>query len=104
MMPRTRRPIVADLKRSIAPMDFYTRELATLPSPNRSGGWVDGGLCPFHPDKRTGNFRINVDTGAFRCFSCQAAGGDIIDFVQLQRACTFPDALDVLMREFGVRA
>lgn len=102
-MRRTRRPIVADLKRRVTPRMFYGRVMNDLPLPRTSYAWTSGGLCPFHPDRRVGNFRINLNTGGFTCFSCQASGGDIIDFVQLQLGCTFSKALEHLMREFGVR-
>ncbi len=84
-------------------MDFYSLELEALPSSNRTEGWVCGGLCPFHPDKRAGSFHVNLDTGAFKCFSCDASGGDIIDFVRRRQGSSFRGALEHLMREFGVR-
>ena len=94
---------MAELKRNISPSVFYSRIIENLPQLKRSGGWVCGGLCPFHPDKRAGSFRVNLDTGGFICFSCGASGGDIIDFIQLRRGYSFIDALDALKGEFGVR-
>ena len=41
-------------------------------------------LCPFHPDKRLGNFKINSKKGIFKCFSC-GVGGDAIEFVSLYK-------------------
>lgn len=94
---------VADLKRQISPRMFYGRMLKESPRPKKSGGWVDGGLCPFHPDKHIGSFRINLDTGGFKCFSCGASGGDIIDYVRRRQGCTFLEAIEVLKSEWGVR-
>ena len=102
-MRRTPRPIVAELKRSITPSMFYGRMIKDLAQKKNSDGWVCGGLCPFHPDKRAGNFRVNLDTGGFICFSCDASGGDIIDFVRRRQGSSFRGALEHLMREFGVR-
>ena len=96
--------IAPDLKRQISPSMFYSRLLDDLPKSKRSGGWVCGGLCPFHTDKSAGSFRINLDSGGFKCFSCGASGGDIIDFAQRRHGFSFSRALEYLMREFGVQA
>lgn len=75
------------------PLAFYRSELC-IPA-FRKGGWIDAGLCPFHHDKHSGNFRINTDTGAFKCFSCEAKG-DMIKFVQLKYGLNFKEALEKL--------
>ncbi len=90
------------VKAAIAPLDFYRHELPNMPEPRRASGWVDGGLCPFHDDARSGSFRLNLDTGAFTCFSCGARGGDIIAFVRLRRGLSFPDALARAASEWRV--
>lgn len=77
-------------------MDFYRHEQTTMPPPRRDNAWVDGGLCPFHDDHRTGNFRVNLDTGAYFCFACGARGGDIIDFLRNRDALSFREALEAL--------
>ena len=64
--------------------------------------WVDGGLCPFHQDKRIGSFKINSSTGAFKCFSCNASGGDIISFTMKYHDFSFPEALDWFTEQWGV--
>jgi DNA primase len=46
---------------------------------------------------------VNLDTGAFRCFSCGARGADVITFVQLRHGLSFPDALRALSDAWGVR-
>jgi DNA primase len=72
-----------------------------MPAPKREG-WVDGGLCPFHADEHRGNFRVNIDTGAFRCFSCGVGGGDIIAFLMKRDGLSFPEALRKLADDWGV--
>jgi DNA primase len=89
------------VKAAIPPAEFYPYEIATMPKP-KGGGWVNGGLCPFHDDRHSGSFRVNVDTGAFRCFSCDARGGSIIDFAMQRYALGFRQALESLAREWGV--
>ena len=96
--------IARDLKCQISPSTFYSRVLNDLPSTRSSNCWVCGGLCPFHMDKSAGSFRINLDSGGFKCFSCGASGGDIIDFAQRRHGFSFSRALECLMREFGVQA
>ncbi len=93
--------LLENVKTSIPPTDFFRAELPSMPPP-RGGGWRDGGLCPFHADNHAGSFRVNVDTGSFRCFSCGAKGADIIAFLQLRNGLSFADALRQLSDEWGV--
>lgn len=93
----------ATLKSAIAPAAFYRVEVPTMPTPRRDHGWVDGGLCPFHDDHRARNFRVNLDTGAFTCFSCGAKGADVIAFTRLRHGLSFPDALAALADAWGAR-
>lgn len=94
-------PDAHDLKAAIDPAAFYTSENPTMP-PTRRVGWVDGGLCPFHADKRRGSFRVNLNNGAFRCFACGAAGSDVVAFTMLRDGLAFREALAALAREWGV--
>ena len=91
------------IKNSIDPIEFYQRELSRQFSPRLLTGWVDGGLCSFHDDRRAGSFWVNLDNGAFKCFSCDASGGDIIAFRMREDGITFPAALRSLTDEYGVR-
>lgn len=90
-----------DVKIYIPPAEFYRVELSAMPPP-RSIGWHDGGLCPFHNDKHTGSFRVNLETGSFVCFSCGSKGGDIIAFIQQRDRLSFPEALNKLTDEWGL--
>ena len=98
---RTAVKLLEKVKASIPPADFYRAELPAMPPP-RASGWRDGGLCPFHADSRAGSFRVNLETGAFTCFSCGAKGSDIIAFTQLREGLSFPEALSKLANEWGV--
>ena len=89
------------IKTHIPPADFYHAELLAMPLP-RGSGWRDGGLCPFHADKHAGSFRVNLETGAFTCFSCGAKGGDIIAFIQQRDGMSFPEAVQKLTDEWGI--
>jgi hypothetical protein len=89
-----------EIRQGIHPAAFYQSELPNIPTP-KGWGWADGGLCPFHKDTRRGNFRVNLDTGAFRCFSCGAKGGDVIAFLRLRDGLTFPEALQRLSADWG---
>lgn len=87
------------LKAALPPSTYYVRALPTMPPPRRAG-WVDGGLCPFHDDQHRGNFRVNLDTGAFCCFACGAKGGDILAFHQRRHGLTFQSTLRELAERF----
>ena len=91
---------VADVKAAVSPAEFYSRELPDMPAPKRAG-WVDGGLCPFHADRRPGSFFVNTDSGAFRCFACDAKGGDVVAFLMLRDGLEFREALERLAEDWG---
>ena len=90
------------IKDAISPREFYHSELPAMPTPTRVG-WVDAGLCPFHQDRRAGSFKVNIDTGAFRCFSCDAKGADILAFVMQRDRLDFRESLEKLAGEWGLR-
>jgi hypothetical protein len=72
------------------PRPFYESELGQLSRENRRG-WAQG-RCPFHESKSGKSFSVNLASGGFYCHGCQAAGGDIVDFLRLRHNFTFPDA------------
>lgn len=89
----------ATVKVAVPPSAYYPAELPSMPAPQRAG-WTDAGLCPFHADKHAGNFRVNLATGAYRCFACGAKGGDVLAFHQQRHGLNFPDALQDLVRRY----
>lgn len=89
------------VKEIISPATFYEWELG-LTTTTKQAGWVGGGLCPFHTDRHRGNFRINLDSGAFKCFSCGTKGGDIIAFTQVRHCLKFKEAVNLLCHHWGI--
>lgn len=89
------------IKDQILVHDFYLKEQALDRFKARSGGWVEAGLCPFHKDTNAGSFRINLENGAFTCFSCGAKGGDIISFAMKKYGHSFSQAIQQLAKEWG---
>ncbi len=57
-------------------------------------------LCPFHTEK-TPSFMVNGDKQVFHCFGC-GVGGDIFGFVMKSENLSFPQAVKVLAKKFGV--
>ncbi len=88
------------IKRSINPFDFYSHELPGAPL--KKHDWNDGGLCPFHADNSTGSFRVNLTTGAFKCFACGIAGSDVIAFIMALYGLQFAEALAKLADDWGL--
>lgn len=88
----------------VDPADYYRATLPTLPH-KRPGGdiWMDGGLCPFHDDRRPGSFRVNVQTGGYCCFACGAKGGDVIAFEAAITPCAPLAAAKEIAREWGIQ-
>lgn len=73
-------------------MPVFVAELLGVPVATRAG-WIDGGLCPFHDDKRAGSFYVHLPEGRFACFSC-GARGDVLDLLMKVRGLEFAEALD----------
>jgi DNA primase len=95
-------PDATKIKSAISPREFYKAELPGMPAPKRDTGWTDGGLCPFHPDSHHGNFRVNLDSGAYTCFTCGMKGPDIISFTQTRYSLTFSGAIRALKDALGI--
>lgn len=96
-----RQPLSADfVKNALTPHDFYSHELPDARL--KRHGWNDGGLCPFHADNKIGSFRINLITGAYKCFACGAAGGDILAFTMALHGFDFAQALQALADDWGL--
>lgn len=58
------------------------------------------GLCPFHDDQSP-SFSVNIESGLFRCFSCNAKG-DIFGFYQKVKGVDFSTALKEIGKMAGV--
>lgn len=89
------------VKETVDPVAFYQHEGQELKTAGQRE-WKIAGLCPFHADKRSGSFYVNARNGAFKCFSCDATGGDIIDFTRHKYDLSFTEALDKLSHEWRV--
>ena len=95
-----RKPTPDFIKNSITPFDFYSHELPNAPL--KKHDWNDGGLCPFHADNTPGSFRVNLTTGAFKCFACGSAGSDVIAFIMTLYGLDFVEALTKLSDDWGL--
>ena len=91
--------MIREIKQKIFPIQFYEREFK-IKFPHTSKNWISIVHCPFHPDKRKGSFFIHLKSGAFKCFSCGASGGDIISYICKQYSLTIPYALERLKNEY----
>lgn len=67
----------------------------------KKSGKLFKGLCPFHPDKKTQSFTVYPESQSFYCFGCNR-GGDVFDFIEQTRACSFVEALQELTRRAGI--
>lgn len=73
------------------PADYFEREGVKL----RGRGVWRSALCPFHGDTSP-SLRVHVETGAFRCMSCGAHGGDVLAFHRRRHGMTFIEAARTL--------
>ena len=58
------------------------------------------GLCPFHSEK-TPSFTVSPTKQIFHCFGC-GAGGNVFRFLMKQQGFSFPEAVRLLARRYGV--
>ncbi len=68
--------------------------------PLKKAGRNYSALCPFHPEK-TPSFMVSSAKQVFHCFGC-GKGGDIFGFVMKSETLSFPQAVKVLAKKFGV--
>lgn len=90
------------IKAAIPAYEFYLHEQALPHFASRAKQWVVAGRCPFHDDHSPGSFKINLENGAFVCFSCGCKGGDIIRFIEIKYQIPFRQALEKLAYEWRV--
>ena len=67
----------------------------------KSRGSEHSGLCPFHNEKSP-SFTVNDTKGFFHCFGC-GAHGNIFDFLMRTEGLNFPEAVEKLALEAGMR-
>ena len=92
-------PNIETLKMRLSPARYFELSLeGQIGKPTGQDWYHWNGLCPFHEDRRPGSFVVNKASGAFRCFSCGAKGGDIIAFHMLRQGKTFHETLAELRR------
>ncbi len=58
------------------------------------------GLCPFHSEK-TPSFTVSPQKQIFYCFGC-ATGGNVFSFIMKRDGITFPEAVRMLSRQYGI--
>ena len=68
--------------------DFYKKQFPKL---HVQGNWATARCC-FHDD-RIPSLVINMKQGYFKCFSCDAKGGGIVDFHIKRTGLPFRDAI-----------
>lgn len=73
------------------PSVYFEREGVKL---SGRGAWRDA-LCPFHADTKP-SLRVHVGTGAFRCMTCGASGGDVLAFHRRLHGMGFVNAARAL--------
>lgn len=88
---------IQQIKQSCHPESYYPLLLQGSFGKATGNGWSQwNGLCPFHADKKAGSFVIHKDSGAFKCFSCGAQGGDIIRFFEQYNNISTKEAINLL--------
>jgi len=88
---------ITELKRTLPAERYYKDRLKGSWGKVTGHNWhMWNGLCPFHNDKHAGSLVVNRRTGAFKCFSCGANGGDIIDFEMKLKNVNFKEAFNKL--------
>jgi hypothetical protein len=68
---------------------FYANEFSKISRQSHDWAMV---RCCFHKPDRKPSLSVNLKGGGFVCFSCQAKGGSIIDFLMLRDGIDFTTA------------
>lgn len=87
---------LADIRSRLDIVSYIGRYVALKPS-----GRNFLGLCPFHQEK-TPSFNVHRERQFFHCFGCKESG-DIFAFVMKYEGLTFPEAVQKLAGEAGVK-
>src|SRR6056297_2682122 len=58
------------------------------------------GQCPFH-DEKTASFMVSPSKGIFKCFGC-GKGGNAVTFLMQHKNLSFPEALKILAKKYGI--
>lgn len=75
------------------PLDYYTSTAGlVLKGPARSN-WKTTS-CAFHGG--SDSFSVNIKTGGFLCFNCQAKGGDVLAYHMAAHGLSFVEAAKAL--------
>jgi hypothetical protein len=69
------------------PADYFQKQGL---KPKGAGEWKTA-LCPLHKDTRP-SLRVNLKTGAFKCWGCGAHGCDVLSFHMQRTGLKFLDA------------
>ncbi|WKZ16241.1 MAG: CHC2 zinc finger domain-containing protein [Candidatus Jettenia caeni] len=77
--------------RILKSLDFASFYQSHIPSLKVNGKPEVLGLCPFHDDHNA-SLSVNVESGLYRCFACDAKG-DVFTFFQELKGVDFPTAL-----------
>ncbi|MCH7498569.1 MAG: DUF3631 domain-containing protein [Nitrospinae bacterium] len=86
---------IKKLKAAIPIDEYYQSELGP-PAKTNSANWTF--LCPFHDDKKTPNLVVYRE-GNYKCFACDAKGGDVLAFHQQRHGLSFPEAFTALAQK-----
>jgi hypothetical protein len=81
-----------DRKRLPAVADYYQPIFGELRF--NASGWAQV-RCVFHEDGHA-SLSIHRERGAFRCFTCNARGGDVLAFEMLRSSADFKSAAHAL--------
>jgi hypothetical protein len=71
------------------PRAFFEKAIGQLTRPNRKD-WALGN-CPFHKSKSRRSLSVNLASGFFHCFGCDARG-DLVKFVMRRDSLNFKAA------------
>ena len=56
--------------------------------------------CPIHQEK-TPSFKVNPVRGIWHCFGCHK-GGNVISFIMEHEAMSYPEAIYLLAKKYGI--
>lgn len=78
------------------PAEYVVSEAGVVLEPRTDGRLV--GVCPFHLDENPSFAIFGDDLQRIGCWSCDFGNGDVFDFIQRWKACSFREAVAEAVR------
>ncbi len=90
--------VIDEIKARLDLVDYIKQQGVAL---KQSGAYYKA-PCPFHSEK-TPSFMVSAQRQTWRCYGACGEGGDLISFAMKQDNLSFPEAIEALCQQLGIK-